>query len=947
MPPNFATSPHSKSSSHAHAESAVSLKSNLATSISTADVGASEDAGDVQQLITSMPTHGDSYCSDDTDSDVPCAASQANEKRPRKRHHSYQQGEVDSSSFATALDELRTPLYETRDSQCIFSWYDKETTATGWLVIDSEELTLSGGGLFMHSQASLGEVRDVARAMSAKLTVTCQPQVVGAKGGIRYPHEASDASGVLQRFVRDHAGVIARYWSTGGDLNTKHEDIDRLVRQFGPKGTQGALDTLTRGFQCRLPAQNVSRTLHEPIQQVTIRNEINGAIPLNEYAAGHGTAIAFKKLLTHSEPSLIGRARMVLQGFGSVGSTFAVAACLEHRLGKIVAICGQDGSLIDEEGIDIVSLLNIRHAGARAHANDDASAERWDSRSLEACLSIDDFIRKRYVPRDVEISDEEHLLRTLSLVQADVFVPCAGRYILTPKVITTLKERTFVNTSPRARCIIAGANNILSSGVPTETSLQALDDGHIKLIPEWISNAGTAALFMRACGGLLRPGQTTESLEDCADDIERFLDDVLRVSRQQQHTEQARTSGTPSDGYGLTSKALWKAAEQISTARRTRGPNNLLGIQRLVEIQMTTADAEQARGTLLNLGCRSSNLPDFDNRLTIAEKDDPSILINQAAPDAPPFELGLQMTFTVENVSRAKKALEQFEISFAEELRPFGPLGILEPALHICTPDFGYTINLIPPSKDDNSLSTAPLRHPSSTSPLALIKDLQTLDHYTVICPDASRVKFLHERLLGFTHLRTIFLNAGSAPPQSNDMLNHVMALPNDTHRSLVITEGLTTQSIFSKLLQRKTKPHIHHMALQVGDVERAFRILKGAGVEMTAERITQDMLSGLRQFFIKEEQLGGGCFVELIERAPAGDASAGAGAGAGVGGGRAGAGQNDGDVDMVSGQDGGGGGGMNQKAPGSTSRFKTQQGDFKTGNMASLAQSMAEYVQD
>ncbi|KAG6051560.1 hypothetical protein E4U39_000388 [Claviceps sp. Clav50 group G5] len=67
---------------------------------------------------------------------------------------------------------------------------------------------------------------------------------------------------------------------------------------------------------------------------------------------------------------------------------------------------------------------------------------------------------------------------------------------------------------------------------------------------------------------------------------------------------------------------------------------------------------------------------------------------------------------------------------------------------------------------------------------------------------DTSKVKIFHERMLGFTHLRTFTVNAGSAPDGQDDGLMHVMGLPNDDQRVNIITEGLNSQS--SMLLARR-----------------------------------------------------------------------------------------------------------------------------------------------
>jgi hypothetical protein len=140
-------------------------------------------------------------------------------------------------------------------------------------------------------------------------------------------------------------------------------------------------------------------------------------------------------------------------------------------------------------------------------------------------------------------------------------------------------------------------------------------------------------------------------------------------------------------------------------------------------------------------------------------------------------------------------------------------------------------------------------------------------------------------------------------------MLNHVLALPNDKQRVLVITEGLNQLSLFSRLLERKRRPYVHHMAMEVADVDAAFRLVRATGWKTTAEQVSHDMLTGLRQFFIGEEEVG--CFVELIERA---DGKA--------------------QTDALA---------NDETNAGISAR--NAQGEFAKENMASLAQSMHLYV--
>ena len=141
---------------------------------------------------------------------------------------------------------------------------------------------------------------------------------------------------------------------------------------------------------------------------------------------------------------------------------------------------------------------------------------------------------------------------------------------------------------------------------------------------------------------------------------------------------------------------------------------------------------------------------------------------------------------------------------------------------------------------------------------------LGELDHYTLIVRDAKAVADFHVEVLGFRPSRIQLVNAGAAPPGEHDMLNHVLWLPGSTEKVLVVTEGLTPDSIFSRYLAAYGAG-VHHVAYAVDDIERSLEELRARGVGTTSDEILRDPVSGLRQIFLRREHCG--YFLELIER--------------------------------------------------------------------------------
>ncbi|MEC7228542.1 MAG: VOC family protein [Candidatus Thermoplasmatota archaeon] len=142
--------------------------------------------------------------------------------------------------------------------------------------------------------------------------------------------------------------------------------------------------------------------------------------------------------------------------------------------------------------------------------------------------------------------------------------------------------------------------------------------------------------------------------------------------------------------------------------------------------------------------------------------------------------------------------------------------------------------------------------------------ELGEFDHYTLIVDDARAVAEFHVNVLGFRPARVQMVNAGSVPEGEYDMLNHILWLPGSEEKVMVVTEGLTEDSIFHRYWWR-FGPGVHHVAYTVENIDDTLEKLRQHGVETTSEEILQDPVSGLKQIFLAKKYCG--YFVELIER--------------------------------------------------------------------------------
>lgn len=200
------------------------------------------------------------------------------------------------------------------------------------------------GGLRFHPDVSMGEIRALAQLMTWKTALVNIP-FGGAKGGIAIdPARLNDTEReeLTKRFCQKMSPVIG-----------VHDDIMAPDVGTNPQVMAWILDEYSKshGFRTAI-------VTGKPI-------ELGGSAGRLE-ATGHGVAH-----LTHTaaaEMSLTpqqskGQSRVVIQGFGNVGSYTAIN--LANRGYKIIALSDVNGGVINEAGISIDhALAHVRKYGA-------------------------------------------------------------------------------------------------------------------------------------------------------------------------------------------------------------------------------------------------------------------------------------------------------------------------------------------------------------------------------------------------------------------------------------------------------------------------------------------------------------------------------------------------------------------------------------------------------
>ncbi|AIK95728.1 Glu/Leu/Phe/Val dehydrogenase dimerization domain-containing protein [Candidatus Odyssella acanthamoebae] len=351
---------------------------------------------------------------------------------------------------------MRNPIIN--KAHKIITWQDKENTgAIGWIVIHNVVNGVAGGGLFMHESACLQEVKDLAYTMSLKNSL--QHSIFGGgKGGIKFDPAHPAAISVLKRFLYDNSEIIKNEWCTGGDLNTTTKDITVHLKEVADikspficlanmvEKTEGIKVDIDKFNQCLYFPENDFFTVEQTITGYSLFKTIETGVKVK-----------------NTKPKLI------IQGLGKVARAFCYWAQSAY---DIVGICERDWYIYNPEGIDIDPLLSLD----------------LDTYLLASPQAL------HFTKRKLGESSEEFLLQFLSQVQGDIFCPCATRYTITEKVLKALISNTLANSSLSSPFIISGANDVFRE----KNLITEAFKNNVTVLPEWLSNSGSAILFMEA-----------------------------------------------------------------------------------------------------------------------------------------------------------------------------------------------------------------------------------------------------------------------------------------------------------------------------------------------------------------------------------------------------------------------------------------------------------------
>jgi len=376
--------------------------------------------------------------------------------------------------------------FETKRPEIVFEWKDQETEAEGWVVINSLRGGAAGGGTRMRAGLDKREVESLAKTMEVKFTVA-GPAIGGAKSGINFDPKDPRKEGVLRRWYAAVTPLLKHYYGTGGDLNV--DEIHEVIPMTEDCGIWHPQEGVFNGhFQPR-EAQKINRIgqlrngVIKVIEDTNYSPNVARKYVVADMITGYGVAQSVAHYYNIWGGDVKGK-RVIVQGWGNVGS--AGAYYLAQQGAKIVGIIDRVGGLINEDGF---SFEEIRDLFLNKNGNE---------LKADNMLSFEDV--------NAKIWD----------VKAEVFIPCAASRLITQEQVDRMIKAGM-------EVIAAGANVPFADKEIFFGPIADYADGHLAIIPDFISNCGMARVFAYLMSNDLKTITDTGIFEDTSNTIRQAL----------------------------------------------------------------------------------------------------------------------------------------------------------------------------------------------------------------------------------------------------------------------------------------------------------------------------------------------------------------------------------------------------------------------------------------
>ncbi len=384
--------------------------------------------------------------------------------------------------------------YEKTSPEIVFEWNDSETSARGWVVINSLRGGAAGGGTRMRKGLNLHEVVSLAKTMEVKFTVS-GPFIGGAKSGIDFDPSDPRRDDVLKRWFKVVRPLLKTYYGTGGDLNVDEgKDVVPITESYGIWHPQ---EGIVVGHFKPLESEKIKKIgqLRLGVPMVIANTSYSPDVSLKYSISDMITGFGVAQSVLHYynlwfDGDYKGRS-VIIQGWGNVGAS---AGFFLSKAGfKINGISDREGILISETGFSHNEIIEL-----------------FTSRENNCIISSDKIVTQN---RDAFWN-----------IGAEIFLPCAGS-----RLVSSSNVNTLINNG--CQLISSGANVPFNNEDILYGDVMKSADERISVIPDFIANCGMARTFA-FCMEEQNEISSSSVFNDVSNTISKALKEVFEVNSE-------------------------------------------------------------------------------------------------------------------------------------------------------------------------------------------------------------------------------------------------------------------------------------------------------------------------------------------------------------------------------------------------------------------------------
>ena len=348
--------------------------------------------------------------------------------------------------------------FENKEPEVVFEWQDSETSAKGWIVINSLRGGAAAGGTRMRIGVTKNEVLSLAKTMEVKFAVA-GPNIGGGKSGIDFDPKDPRKKDVLKRWFKAAKPILKSYYGTGGDMNV--DEVEEVIPFCKKEGILFPLEGIVSGhFQLEGDEKNkiIDQLSTGVPLEVTSKNLLpsgNKSYTVGDLITGYGVCESVIHYYNIYGGNLKNK-RVIIQGWGNVAATAAYYLAQQGAI--IVGIIDKNGGLINKDGFSFEKISHL--------------LENRSSNYLE----------------DSDIRPFDEINNEIWKSGAEIFIPAAASRLVTNKNLEDMIEHNL-------EVISCGANVPFADKEIFFGPIAKKADAQVSVIPDFISNCGMARTF--------------------------------------------------------------------------------------------------------------------------------------------------------------------------------------------------------------------------------------------------------------------------------------------------------------------------------------------------------------------------------------------------------------------------------------------------------------------